>query len=262
MTPPPNTLTEIAALMSQPSDIVTAFTAALGRSFLGEELFDAVADTVFFVKDAEGRYVAVNETLVARTGRASKSGLIGRRADEIFPGELGRQMGAQDRSVIATGTAVVAKLELHLYAGGDEGWCLTWKEPLRDVSGRIVGLTGISRDLAAMPTGDKGMAALARIIDVIEGDLSLDPPLDQLAHRAGLTRFQLDQRIRALFGLSTAQYVTRARINQARGLLRRGDDSVADIALQCGYADQAAFTRAFRKAVGLTPSQYQKRHRG
>ncbi len=125
-----------------------------------------------------------------------------------------------------------------------------------------MGLTGISRDLAAIPTGDKGMAALARIIDVIEGDLSLDPPLDQLAQRAGLTRFQLDQRIRALFGLSTAQYVTRARINQARGLLRRGGESVADIALQCGYADQAAFTRAFRKAVGLTPSQYQKRHAG
>lgn len=242
------------------TDVKTAFTAALGRSFTAEELFDAVADTVFFVKDAEGRYVAVNETLVARTGRVSKADLIGRRADEIFPGELGRQMGAQDRSVIATGTAVVAKLELHLYAGGDEGWCLTWKEPLRDVAGRIVGLTGISRDLAAMPTGDKGMAALARIIDVIEGDLSLDPPLDQLAQRAGLTRFQLDQRIRALFGLSTAQYVTRARINQARGLLRRGGESVADIALQCGYADQAAFTRAFRKAVGLTPSQYQKRH--
>ncbi len=124
------------------------------------------------------------------------------------------------------------------------------EKPLRDVAGRIVGLTGISRDLAAIPTGDKGMAALARIIDVIEGDLSLDPPLDQLAQRAGLTRFQLDQRIRALFGLSTAQYVTRARINQARGLLRRGGESVADIALQCGYADQPRSRARFARRLG------------
>jgi AraC-like DNA-binding protein len=241
-------------------DVKSAFAAALGRPFIGEELFDAVADTVFFVKDTDGRYIAVNETLVARTGNAAKADLVSRRADEVFPGELGRQMGAQDQAVIATGTAIVAKLELHLYAGGDEGWCLTWKEPLRRADGGIVGLIGISRDLVSLPTGDSGMAALARIIELIERDLSLDPPLDALAKRAGLTRFQLDQRIRALFGLSTAQYVTRARINLARGLFRHGDDSVADIALQCGYADQAAFTRAFRKAVGLTPSQYQKRH--
>src|ERR1041384_5535485 len=41
---------------------------ALERPFAGDELFDAVPDIVFLLKDAEGRYAAVNQTLVARTG--------------------------------------------------------------------------------------------------------------------------------------------------------------------------------------------------
>ena len=44
----------------------------LGRPFPGIELFDRVADTVFFIKDQEGRYVAVNETLVHRCGFMDK----------------------------------------------------------------------------------------------------------------------------------------------------------------------------------------------
>ena len=38
-----------------------------------EDLFDHIADVAFFVKDAEGRYVTVNESLVARHGLATKS---------------------------------------------------------------------------------------------------------------------------------------------------------------------------------------------
>ena len=44
----------------------------LERPYCGDELFDAVADTVYFLKDRAGRYAAVNLTLVERTGRARK----------------------------------------------------------------------------------------------------------------------------------------------------------------------------------------------
>ncbi|NNF76628.1 MAG: AraC family transcriptional regulator, partial [Rhizobiales bacterium] len=59
----------------------TRFFEALSKPFSGEELFDLVADTVYFLKDAEGRYVAVNQTLVERCGKARKSDLMGRRAE-------------------------------------------------------------------------------------------------------------------------------------------------------------------------------------
>ena len=233
---------------------------ALERPYGGDELFDAISDTVFFLKDAAGRYAAVNRTLVVRTGRKHKSELIGRTAGDVFPGVLGRRIAAQDRSVIASGRPVHGQLELHLYPDGAEGWCLTWKEPLLGRDRRIVGLCGISRDLQA-PSGVHGtLTSLSHTIDHIHEHLDAPLRVGELAARTGLSTFQLDLRMRALFGVTTGQYLVRARIERACSRLRQSSEPISRIAQDCGYSDQAAFTRQFRKSVRLTPSQYQKLH--
>jgi hypothetical protein len=50
--------------------------------FRGDLLFDHVPDTVFFLKDTQGRYTAVNLTLVKRCGFEHKSELIGKTAEQ------------------------------------------------------------------------------------------------------------------------------------------------------------------------------------
>lgn len=237
------------------------FLAAVGRPLFLEDLFDAVPDIVFFVKDAAGRYVAVNRTLVRRTGLTTKADLVGRTAQAVFPGTLGVEIARQDSTVLSNGRPIHGRLELHLYPGGEEGWCLTWKEPILDAAGSIVGLSGISRDLQAPSDERADLAGLQAVIEHVHAHLDEPLRVADLARLAGLTAFRLDQRLRALFGLSAGQYLTRARIEAALSLLRSTDRPIAAIALDCGYADQAAFTRQFRKSVGLTPSQYQRHHR-
>ena len=129
-----------------------------------EGLFDRVSDVVFFVKDLDGRYRVVNQTLVERLGARTKSDLLGRTAQEVFPSPLGIRFLEQDLAVCRTGTPVTNQLELHLYSTRREGWCLTDKVPLR-VEGEVVGLAGISRDL--QPTGDKA-PDIAEIATVLE----------------------------------------------------------------------------------------------
>lgn len=238
-----------------------AFLAGLGDPLFCETLFDAVPDIVFFVKDAAGRYVAVNRTLLARTGFRTKAEVVGRTAEAVFPGALGVEIARQDAAVVASGRPIHGKLELHLYHGGEEGWCLTWKEPILDPAGRVVGLGGISRDLQAVDAERGGLVGLSGVIEHVRTHLDQPLRVADLAALAGLTPFQLDQRLRALFGLSAGQYLTRARIEAACSALRTTDRPIAAIALDCGYGDQAAFTRQFRKSVGLAPSQYQKLHR-
>lgn len=239
----------------------TRFLKELGRPFIYEDLFDAVADTVFFVKDAAGRYVAVNRTLATRTGRASKDELIGLTATEAFPGMLGELIAEQDRSVLSEGQPINGKLELHLYPGGAEGWCLTWKSPILGRDNGIVGLSGLSRDLQTLASPTADMAGMSRLIDYVHRNI--DKPLltAELADRANLSAYQLDVRIRSLFGLSIRQYLVRARVELACSRLRHTAHPISRIALDCGYGDQAAFTRQFRKSVGLTPWQYQQHHR-
>ena len=237
-------------------DAAASLATVLGRPFPGIELFDRIADIVFFIKDREARYVAVNETLAHRCKFADKRALIGRTASQVFAPPLGERYEAQDLEVIAEGRSIRGRMELHLYPDGSEGWCLTWKEPLVDADGAIRGLAGISRDapqlLRAGPISEGLSAALAYIDD------HLDQPLriPDLAARAGLSAFQFDQRVRALFGLAAGQYLSRLRIGRACDRLRHTDAPLSELALECGYADQAAFTRQFGKTVGLTPGAY------
>ena len=84
-------------------DPAASLAVILGRPFPGIELFDRVADTVFFIKDDEARYVAVNETLAHRCHFTDKRALIGRKASEVFMSPLGERFEAQDLKVIAEG---------------------------------------------------------------------------------------------------------------------------------------------------------------
>lgn len=239
-------------------DATQKFLDSLDRPFLGDVVFDAVEDTVYFVKDAEARYVAVNATLARRCGFAAKTDLLGRTAREIFPPPLGQRFHAQDLLVLRDGEPIRGRLELHLYPGGARGWCLTWKQPLRDRRGRPAGLCGLSRDLprAADPLAKLG--SLAETLGFIHEHLDEALRVPDLAARAGLSPFQFDRRVRALFGVSAGQYLTRARIERACDRLRQSRDAVAVVAQDCGYSDQAAFTRQFHRSVGLTPLAYRK----
>jgi AraC-like DNA-binding protein len=237
-------------------DPAAALAAVLGRPFPAIELFDHIADIVFFIKDREARYVAVNQTLVDRCNLTDKRALIGRKASQVFAPPLGERFEAQDLKVIADGLSIRGRMELHLYPDGSEGWCLTWKEPLIDADGAIRGLAGISRDAPALSRPGPVPAALSAALAYIDDHLDEPLRVPDLAARAGLSPFQFDQRLRALFGLSAGQYLSWRRIGRACDRLRHGEAPLSELALECGYADQAAFTRQFRKSVGLTPGAY------
>lgn len=226
-----------------------------------EDLFDRVPDVVFFLKDIQGRYRVVNQTLVTRCGAGSKEDLLGRTAQELFPESLGIRFLEQDLAVCRTGSRITGQLELHLYPTRLEGWCLTDKVALRE-DGIVVGVAGISRDLQSAGESTAGLADLAAVLDHTRRLFGTQLRVEDLARIAGLSIYQLNRRLRLLLGITASQLVTKTRIDAASAMLRDGPSSVADIAHACGYFDQSAFSRVFRRTVGLTPQQYRQRHRG
>lgn len=238
------------------------FLEALGRPFGGAEVFADVHDTVYFVKDREGRYVFVSETLVKRCGMGSKRELLGRTAGEVFSNPLGEGFQLQDQNILAGGAAIRSQLELHVYPAGQQGWCLTWKRALRDANGEIVGLSGISRDVDGAMSSAKDLESLAVVLDYVRTHLDQPLRVSDLAAATGFSTYQVSQRIEALFGVSTKQYISRCRIDAACHALESSEASLSDIALDCGFSDQSAFTRQFGKVVGMTPKIYRDRSRG
>ena len=239
-----------------PADI--QFFSQLAGPFTGEELFDCLADVVFFIKNQRGEYVVVNETLVRRCGRRNKQELLGLRVDRVFPAPLGTSYRAQDERVLRGGGAIRNQLELHFYATGGRGWCLTNKLPLYNQAGAVVGLVGISRDLQTVNEGSADYSSIARVVTHMHAHFAEALRVRELAAAAGLSAFQFEQRLRKIFQLTAGQLLQKIRMEHAVQRLRETDEAIAESALRCGYSDQSAFTRQFRKASGLSPLEYRR----
>ena len=218
-----------------------------------QQLFDALPDTVFFVKDREGRYTHCNLTLVQRLGRKKRGDVIGRSPLEVFPPPLGNRYLLQDRQVLA-GDPIADRLEVHLYPNRRPGWCLTLKRPLfRD--GEICGLMGVSRDLGRPNSRHSAFAQLDRVVAHMQEHFESNLRAPQLAERAGMSLAQLERHFRHVFQLTPQQSLIKLRIEMAMRLLREAG-SIAGIGQRCGFSDQSAFARQFKATVGMTPSEY------
>jgi AraC-like DNA-binding protein len=117
-------------------------------------------------------------------------------------------------------------------------------------------LVGISRDLRAPGERDNIPTRLAAALEFLEEKFAepLSPAL--LARRAGLSPVRFARLIKRIFRLTPRQLITQTRLAAAAELLTGTSRRVADIALACGFYDHSAFTRAFRAATGLTPSDF------
>jgi AraC-like DNA-binding protein len=80
-------------------------------------------------------------------------------------------------------------------------------------------------------------------------------PLATLSPIAGLSRFELVRRFRQQTGLTPHAFQTNLRVARARLMLSAAEPA-ARVAAECGFADQPHLTRAFKRAVGITPGRY------
>lgn len=245
--------------MGHTTSLRKSFFESLDGILPVDRLFDGVPDIVFFVKNADGCYMAVNDTLATRCGLPDKAGALGLTAEEIFPPPFGNAFALQDREILRGGNPIRDHLELHLYPGGNSGWCLTFKEPVLGKNGQIVGICGISRDLHSPGQQGEDLAALSSAVDHIHCHYDEPLRLPALAEMAGLSVYQFDQRIRSLFHVTAGQYLVKVRIDAACMRLSGSTEPIAQIALSCGYSDQSAFSRQFKQAVGISPLAYRKK---
>lgn len=239
-----------------------AFFARLDRPVTGEELFDLFTDRVFFIKDHLARYIIVNQTFVDRCGLSDKNSVIGRTAQDIYPGPFGENYYEQDLTILAEGKPVINLLELHLYPRNIQGWCLTNKIPVKDSNGKVIGLTGTSHDVREYSGKNAdSLNEISAVMDYIQKNFGFPLKVSDLAEQFNLSLYTLEQKMVWLLNMTPAQFIQKTRLHEATRLLASTDRPLSDISATCGYADQSAFTRMFRQTVGITPSQYRKRHR-
>ncbi len=225
------------------------------------EIFEHVPDAAFFVKDTTGRYTAVNRSLAERVGFQSSEDLVGKTVREVYPVDLATRFARQDEAVLRTGRPIVEKLELHWYPRRKTGWCFTTKFAIRDDQGHIIGLVGISRDLQVPAGAGRIPAGLAAALDYLEAHYDEELSPTSLAARAGIPPVRFARLIKRLFRTTPSQLISHTRLAAASRWLEESQKPVAEIAHACGFYDHSAFTRAFRAATGMTPTQFRQSRR-
>ncbi|MFZ5477134.1 MAG: cupin domain-containing protein [Myxococcota bacterium] len=99
---------------------------------------------------------------------------------------------------------------------------------------------------------------LARALGHVHAEPAADWTADTLARKAGLSRSGFYKRFTEVVGEPPAAWVERWRMALARRDLRGGRDGVAAIAARVGYGSEAAFSRAFKRHVGVSPRTWRK----
>jgi AraC family transcriptional regulator len=97
-----------------------------------------------------------------------------------------------------------------------------------------------------------------RVIDYLRENLDRSTKLNELARVACFSEFHFHRIFGAVTGETLNSFTNRLRVEKAARLLRYGEQSLTDIALQCGFSSSATFSRAFRFSYGTTPSQFRK----
>jgi AraC-like DNA-binding protein len=139
---------------------------------------------------------------------------------------------------------------------------------LEERAGALESDEGMFRVLAGMfqrhggtivvPVDKSERTAVRRARDYLSENYMSDIGLEELAKVADLSRAHLIRAFRREFHITPHAFLTDRRIRQARKLLQAGRPP-AEVAAECGFADQAHFTRHFKARTGLTPGQYRAR---
>ncbi len=174
--------------------------------------------------------------------------LISPSLDDVGPVRLRRTYAVQSPQM--------AHLMLVLRAEADDrnpGGLATIEAVTTALGNLLVRAAGIEQPRPARVHGGLSSLAKRRVLELIDAGLDARLTIESLAHEVGLSAAHFARAFKQTLGRAPHQYLLGRRLERARQLIETTDASLWDIAQRTGFADQAHFTRLFKRAFGATP---------
>jgi AraC-like DNA-binding protein len=106
------------------------------------------------------------------------------------------------------------------------------------------------------------LARLRRARDLMDREYARPIDVAELARTALMSTAHFSRQFRAAYGETPYAYLMTRRIERAKALLRRGDQSVTDVCLAVGCTSLGSFSARFTQVTGETPTAYRNRDHG
>jgi signal transduction histidine kinase/DNA-binding response OmpR family regulator len=115
----------------------------------------------------------------------------------------------------------------------------------------------ISLKPSEVVTNSRDQAFLEQVLKIVEDRMADEQfSVDVLASEAGMSRTNLNRKLRALVNQSSNQFIQSVRLQRAADLLRQQTGTVAEIAFQTGFSSTAYFVKCFKDKFGQTPGSF------
>ena len=223
-------------------------------------LFDEAPLLCFYMKDAEGRIMALNRRNCDVCNIKDEWDAIGLTSREIFPSPYADDYMALDMEVLSTGKPILKRITQYP-ADRSMNFMISDVYPLRNAKGKIIG-TARAYHLSSDNDNDSlRYGQVRKVTQFIEKHYSEDIRLEQLIKLSGMSKNTFIRAFSDIFNMTPWHYLTTIRLNAVRKLLETTDKLLADIAAETGFFDQSHLTRVFKKERGMTPGEYRHRHR-
>lgn len=224
-------------------------------------LLDNLPGVLFFAKDTDGRLLVANRALLDLYGYANEEDFWGVTDFELLPHSLAEKFRKDDLEVINSGEPMLEIVEVFISRQGIPAWFLTNKIPVFSRKGEVIGVMGTIQDYDQqrdlLPADSDILPALQHI----GANFNREIPIPSLAEMCGISVRQFERKFKEHLKTPPQQYIIKMRVHAACDELRRTKKPIGDIAIDLGFYDQAAFSRQFRKHMGMTPLYYRKEYR-
>jgi len=97
-----------------------------------------------------------------------------------------------------------------------------------------------------------------QVLAYIEDNLGSKIAIGEMADCVALSKSQFSRAFKQSHGFSPMTYVATRRVERAKLMIASSRERLSDIALACGFADQAHLSRYFRRIVGISPGQWRR----
>ncbi|WBW98227.1 response regulator [Oceanirhabdus sp. W0125-5] len=100
---------------------------------------------------------------------------------------------------------------------------------------------------------------IAKVLDYMERNYNKNISLNDLAEEFNMSYHYFSKFFKESTGKKFVDYLTEIRIEKSKELLKQGNLSVKEVCYEIGYRDPNYFSKAFRKATGVTPTEFRKK---
>lgn len=108
------------------------------------------------------------------------------------------------------------------------------------------------------PLGGLAPCQERRAKELLSANLNEEVSLSRLAAECGLSVHHFARAFRQSTGVPPHRWLLKHRVERAKELLRNSASPLADVAFECGFADQSHFTRVFTAMVGVSPGAWRR----